>query len=63
MDLVGMRSRRRDDEAAASAAGQRIVALDASNDNDLEPAFTVMVQQGADALLVIYGQPIFQQQA
>jgi putative ABC transport system substrate-binding protein len=49
---------RRDVEAAARAIGQRIVVLEASGEGDFEPAFTAMIQQGADALLVM-ADPFF----
>jgi putative tryptophan/tyrosine transport system substrate-binding protein len=49
---------RRDVETAAHAGGQRIVVLEASVERDFEPAFTAMVQQGADALLVM-ADPFF----
>jgi putative tryptophan/tyrosine transport system substrate-binding protein len=42
-----------DVEAAARAAGQPITILKASSESDFEPAFTAMVQQRADALLVM----------
>jgi len=54
----GAQADRKDVEAAASAVGQRIVVLDASNDNDFEPAFAAIVQQRADALLVM-ADPFF----
>jgi putative ABC transport system substrate-binding protein len=42
-----------DVEAAARAAGQPITILTASSESEFEPAFTAMVQQRADALLVM----------
>jgi ABC-type uncharacterized transport system substrate-binding protein len=42
-----------DVEAAARAAGQPITILTASSESQFEPAFTAMVQQRADALLVM----------
>jgi putative ABC transport system substrate-binding protein len=49
---------RRDVEAAARAIGQRIIVLEASGESDFEPAFTAMVRQRADALLVM-ADPFF----
>jgi putative ABC transport system substrate-binding protein len=49
---------RRDVEAAARAVGQRIVVLEASSESDFAPAFSALVQQGADALLVM-ADPFF----
>src|ERR1700730_16801922 len=49
---------RRDVEAAARAVGQRIVVLEASGESDFTPAFSALVQQGADALLVM-ADPFF----
>jgi putative ABC transport system substrate-binding protein len=43
----------RDVEAAARAAGQQVAVLAATSDNEFEPAFAAMVQQRADALLVM----------
>jgi putative ABC transport system substrate-binding protein len=43
----------RDVEAAARAAGQRIAVLTATSETEFEPAFAAMVQQRADALLVM----------
>jgi putative tryptophan/tyrosine transport system substrate-binding protein len=43
----------RDVEAAARAAGQRIAVLTATSESEFEPAFAAMVQQRADALLVM----------
>ena len=43
----------RDVEAAAHAAGQRIAVLTATSETEFEPAFAAMVQQRADALLVM----------
>src|SRR5262249_4354683 len=40
-------------EAAARAAGQQVAVLAATSDNEFEPAFAAMVQQRADALLVM----------
>jgi ABC-type uncharacterized transport system substrate-binding protein len=39
-------------EAAARAIGQRLVVLNASSDNDLEPAFATLERQKVGALLV-----------
>jgi putative ABC transport system substrate-binding protein len=41
-----------DVRAAAQAMGQRILVLPVSADSEIEPAFTSMAQQGANALLV-----------
>jgi putative ABC transport system substrate-binding protein len=49
---------RKNVEAAASAVGQRIVVLDATNESDFEPAFAAMVGHGADALIVM-ADPFF----
>ena len=38
--------------AAAHAAGQRLVVLDASTDPDIEAAFPIFVERGAGALFV-----------
>jgi len=43
----------RDVEAAARAAGQQITVLTATSESEFEPAFAAMVQQRADALLVM----------
>jgi putative tryptophan/tyrosine transport system substrate-binding protein len=43
----------RDVEAAARAAGQKIAVLTATSESEFEPAFAAMVQQRADALLVM----------
>jgi putative tryptophan/tyrosine transport system substrate-binding protein len=43
----------RDVEAAARAAGQHIAVLTATSESEFEPAFAAMVQQRADALLVM----------
>jgi putative tryptophan/tyrosine transport system substrate-binding protein len=43
----------RDVEAAARAAGQRIAVLTATSETEFEAAFAAMVQQRADALLVM----------
>jgi ABC-type uncharacterized transport system substrate-binding protein len=43
----------RDVEAAARIAGQRIAVLTATSETEFEPAFAAMVQQRADALLVM----------
>jgi putative tryptophan/tyrosine transport system substrate-binding protein len=43
----------RDVEAAARAAGQQIAVLTATSESEFEPAFAAMVQQRADALLVM----------
>jgi putative tryptophan/tyrosine transport system substrate-binding protein len=40
-------------EAAARAAGQHIAVLTATSESEFEPAFAAMVQQRADALLVM----------
>jgi ABC-type uncharacterized transport system substrate-binding protein len=40
-------------EAAAGAAGQHIAVLTATSESEFEPAFAAMVQQRADALLVM----------
>jgi ABC-type uncharacterized transport system substrate-binding protein len=42
----------REIEAAASAMGQKIVTLDASRPQEIDAAFSTMVQSGAGALLV-----------
>src|SRR5262249_40286868 len=39
-------------EPIARAAGQRTLVLNASNDHDLEAAFAMLVQNGADAVVV-----------
>src|SRR5262249_45149260 len=44
--------------AAADALGLHVEVLTASAEGDLEPAFRIMVQQRADALLVI-ADPLF----
>jgi putative tryptophan/tyrosine transport system substrate-binding protein len=49
---------RRDVEAAARAVGQRIIVLEASSESDFEPAFTAMVRQRVDALLIM-ADPFF----
>jgi putative ABC transport system substrate-binding protein len=49
---------RTDVEAAARTIGQRISILNASTEHDFEPAFDKMVQEGADALLVM-ADPFF----
>src|SRR5262245_59196712 len=46
-------SNTRDVEAAARAAGQHIAVLTATSESEFEPAFAAMVQQRADALLVM----------
>jgi putative tryptophan/tyrosine transport system substrate-binding protein len=43
----------RDVEAAARAAGQHLTVLTATSESEFEPAFAAMVQQRADALLVM----------
>jgi putative ABC transport system substrate-binding protein len=43
----------RDVEAAARAAGQQITVFSATSESQFEPAFAAMVQQRADALLVM----------
>jgi putative ABC transport system substrate-binding protein len=52
---------RKNVEAAASAVGQRIVVLDATNESDFEPAFAAMVRQRADALIIM-ADPFFNSQ-
>ena len=39
-------------QAAAQAIGRQLIILDVSSDSDLETAFAMLVQRGADALLV-----------
>jgi putative ABC transport system substrate-binding protein len=39
--------------SAAQAAGRQVTILDASGDNDFEPAFAAMVRQGAGGLIVM----------
>jgi ABC-type uncharacterized transport system substrate-binding protein len=48
----------RDVQVAASAVGQQIHILRASNERDIDAAFTTLVQQGTDALLVAH-DPFF----
>lgn len=44
---------RKDVEAAAQAAGRKLVVVDVRADHDIEPAFATFVQRGAGALLVL----------
>ena len=46
------RQERRDLETAAQAAGQRLVILEVTNDQEIEPAFASMIEQKAAALLI-----------
>jgi ABC-type uncharacterized transport system substrate-binding protein len=50
---------RRDVQAAAQAIGQQIVALDVSNDHEIETAFATFLQRGAGALLAGTGGFLF----
>ena len=43
---------RRDVQAAAEALGQQLFILDARNERDIDAAFAMFVQRGADALFV-----------
>jgi putative tryptophan/tyrosine transport system substrate-binding protein len=43
----------RDLQSAASATGQQILVVNASNEGELDAAFTALVQQHAEALLVM----------
>jgi putative tryptophan/tyrosine transport system substrate-binding protein len=56
--LLEAETDRKDVEAAAGAIGQHISILNASTDNDFEPTFETMDQQGAEALLVM-SDPFF----
>jgi putative ABC transport system substrate-binding protein len=47
-----MEAERRDVQAAAQAIGQQLILHDASNERDIETAFTTFVQRGAGALLL-----------
>ena len=40
-------------QSAASTTGQQILVVNASNDGELDTAFTVLTQQHVDALLVM----------
>jgi putative ABC transport system substrate-binding protein len=40
-------------ESAARAVGQQLIILDASRDDDFEPAFDALVRKGAGGLLVM----------
>jgi putative tryptophan/tyrosine transport system substrate-binding protein len=48
-------------EAIARELGQQLLIMNASNDNQLEPAFSTMIEQKADAVLVM-ANPFFSSQ-
>jgi putative ABC transport system substrate-binding protein len=56
------KSETRNVQAAAGTTGQQILILSASNDSDLDSAFSVLVQQKAEALLV-QSDPLFNARA
>ena len=49
---AGTREEQRNVQAVAQAIAQQLIVLDVSNDQDIETAFTVLVERAAGALLV-----------